>query len=113
MGDVSLDLEATEPVKEGDGKVQPVLKKQSADLSVATTADLVAVEVPTITDYQRSENANGEAVLSGIINGETIEQTLPTRGTGLLLFNPDTRNWAFVPVVIPAGWQFVELIEGA
>lgn len=107
------DLELAEPEKILDrGKGEPVLKKQAADLSAAKTAELVAVEVPTITDYQRSENSNGEAVLTGTINGEEIAQTLPTRGTGLLLFDPVSRNWAFLPVAIPAGWQFVELLGG-
>lgn len=99
-------------IKDIDAKEQPILKKQSVDLSAARMSELVSVEVPTITDYQRSENANGEAVLTGTINGEKISQTLPTRDTGLLLFDPVSRNWAFLPVIIPAGWQFVELLGG-
>jgi len=113
MGDIALDIAADEKIEEKDVKERPVLKKESADLSTAKTSELISVEVPTITDYKRSENANGEAVLLGTINGEKIEQTLPTRGTGLLLFDPVSRNWAFLPVQIPAGWQFVELIEGS
>lgn len=93
--------------------LKPVLKADLVDLSVATVADTVALDVPALVDYQRGENVSGEATLSATINGEPLSQTLPMRGTGLLLFDPVTRNWSFLPVPIPDGLQFVELIHGA
>jgi hypothetical protein len=107
MGDVALDVGLVDPI---DDRKKPVLKKELADLSVATKEDVISLEVATLTEYSRSENANGEAVLSAVFGGQTIVQTLPISGQGFLMFDAESLCWTFVPMQVPDGLTLVEVL---
>ena len=106
-----MPLEEDIKLDSGGKDVLPV-KFEKVDLSLATVAETVALDVPPLMNHKRAENANGEAEITATFGEEIIQQTLPISGTGLLLFDPNSMNHVFVPVDIPDGLQFVELLRG-
>lgn len=106
--DAPVDVEVPVNVKIDPNK--RTLEVQVADISVAPAAELISADMPQITNYARSSTGGGETVVSYSYGGATVEQTMKADGPGILMFDPTTTNFVFIPLRYPEGLQFVELI---